>query len=232
MVDACRFSDGNRIKTAALAHSQHKGSHGRAARFKHGEHRAAHALHIDMFHWVIDDVDGKRVWECACPTEHYRTEWMHAVKSCAGPVEVFHVAALEVDHLPKTDRMGKCDPQVKVSMGPYSHTTSHHDKTYKANFHQSFDFPAARLCDLIVEVEDFNYNPLHPTELIGSYTVTAGDLHALMAAGSGAKKMLNVSLSNRQGQTVRYFFPSIASTQRYVQILDIPPLSVQSIHIQ
>lgn len=156
-----------------------------------------------MFQWFIDDVDNKRKWEFASQTEHHRREWMVAVKICAGPVECFHVTVLEVDHLPKTDRMGKCDPQVKVSMGSHSHTTIHRDNTYKASFSQSFDFPAAHLSDVVVEVEDFNINPLHPTEFIGSHTVSAGELHTLMAMGNGRKQVFNVAVQDKQGCPVR-----------------------------
>jgi hypothetical protein len=105
-----------------------------------------------MYQWVIDDVQNKRLWEFASKTEHGRHDWMAAVKKCAGPVDCFHVQVLEVDHLPKTDKLGKCDPQVKVTMGHHSHTTVHQDKTYRASYSQTFDYPAIHLNDLVVEV--------------------------------------------------------------------------------
>lgn len=133
-------------------HKHHKGPTGRSAKFQHGDAQAAHNQGLDMYQWVVDDVQSKRLWEFASKTEQARRDWMAAVKKCAGPVQCFQVQILEVDHLPKTDKMGKCDPQVKVTMGPHSHTTVHQDKTYKASYSQTFDYPAIHLNDLVVEV--------------------------------------------------------------------------------
>jgi hypothetical protein len=193
-------------RLAHKVHTQNKGSFGRAAKFRAAKANAAHNLGLDMFQWTIDDVLSNRSWQFACKTEDARHEWMLAVKAAAGPVEAFHVQVLEVDHLPKTDGLGKCDPQVKITMGAHTHTTVHHNKTYKAIFTQTFEYPAAHLGDLIVEVEDFNLNPMNPSEFIGSHTVTAGELQGLMARGSGTKQMFSsIAIKDRKGNIVRGF---------------------------
>lgn len=190
-------------RQAHEAKKHHKGSFGRSSKFQHSEAHAAQALGLDMYQWVIDDVQSKRVWEFASKTEHARHEWMMAVKACAGPVETFLVLVSEIDHLPKTDKLGKCDPQVKVTMGPHSHTTAHHDRTYNASFNQTFEYPAAHLSDLVVTVEDYNMNPLHPSEFIGSHMVAPGQLQDLKAMGSGAKKMFSdMTIKDKKGNIV------------------------------
>lgn len=187
-------------------HKHHKGPTGRSAKFQHGDAQAAHNQGLDMYQWVVDDVQSKRLWEFASKTEQARRDWMAAVKKCAGPVQCFQVQILEVDHLPKTDKMGKCDPQVKVTMGPHSHTTVHQDKTYKASYSQTFDYPAIHLNDLVVEVQDYNVNPLNPVEFIGSHTVPAAALQGLMGKGSGAKQTFsNITVKDRKGNIVRGF---------------------------
>ena len=49
---------------------------------------------------------------------------------------------MEVRHLPKMDTVGKCDPQVKVTMSGVTFKTKFVPNVYTTKFEEKFDFDA------------------------------------------------------------------------------------------
>lgn len=106
----------------------------------------------------------------------------------------------EVDHLPKADTFGKCDPQVEIKMGASCFKTGYKSNTYKASFTEVFEFDATAIGDMEFLVTD--HETVGSAEFIGSYVVAASVLQELADIGNGAQKTITVGIQDKKGAAV------------------------------
>ena len=106
----------------------------------------------------------------------------------------------EVDHLPKCDTFGKCDPQVEIKMGASCFKTGYKSSTYKAAFTEVFEFDATAIGDMEFLVSD--HETVGRAQSIGSYVVAASVLRELADSGIGAQKTLTVGIQDKKGAAV------------------------------
>jgi hypothetical protein len=109
------------------------------------------------------------------------------------------VAISEVDHLPKMDTFGKCDPMVRVVKGGESHKTSHKEKTYKAIWSEEFKFDSSNKEDIVFEVLD--HNAVTSATLIGTCKVTAKEWEAIEQ--DSAPRPFTLKISDKKGKIVK-----------------------------
>eukprot|EP00802_Teleaulax_amphioxeia_P006005 Tamp_06009.p1 GENE.Tamp_06009~~Tamp_06009.p1 ORF type:complete len:805 (+),score=141.27 Tamp_06009:237-2417(+) len=80
------------------------------------------------------------------------------------------VSRLSVAHLPKMDKMGKCDPYLKVSVGGYERKTTVKKNTYEGSWTEELELAVVSgVREAVVSVWD--WDRLGKDELVGSVTV-------------------------------------------------------------
>ena len=107
----------------------------------------------------------------------------------------------KVQHLPKCDTIGSCDPQVKVRMSAKEFKTRHIPSTYTASWEEVFKFDASNLNDMEIELSDHNTDPLPPTH-IGIYVVKKSVLQELVKRGHGSQQQIQTAVKDKKGVKV------------------------------
>ena len=108
----------------------------------------------------------------------------------------------DVDHLPKTDMLGTCDPQVEVRMGGKKFKTDYKSNTYRASFTEVFEFDLDALALGDMELELSDHNQANSKTVIGTYVVKASVLQELKGRGNGARQSLEVGVQDGKGARV------------------------------
>jgi len=94
---------------------------------------------------------------------------------------VLEVNVKKVDHLPRTDRLGKCDPFVALNFGGHVQQTSVKKNVFNADFDESFQFEADRH-GMWMMVELYDWNRTSNNEKIGNYIIAAEHIDKILSS--------------------------------------------------
>ena len=109
------------------------------------------------------------------------------------------VSGLQVSHLPKMDRMGKCDPYVVLELGGVQQRTKTLKNRYDAAFEEEFEFCGVVLKpgseELILRVKD--WDRFGKDEIVGNATVKLDS-----DTWAGEQKVLQLQLTKEDGNII------------------------------